>query len=274
MGLNPKNSHTLSSLKTILSTGSPLLQQNYEYVYHQVKQDVQLCSISGGTDIVSCFALGNPLLPIYTNELQCRGLGMKVEVFNDKGESVKNQKGELVCTAPFPSMPVYFWHDPDEKRYRKAYFEKFPNVWAQGDFAEITKHDGLIIYGRSDTVLNPGGVRIGTSEIYREVEQFNQILESIAIGQPHKDDVRVILFVVMRYGEELTPELIKKIKKAIKDNVSPHHVPAKILAVPDIPRTVSGKIVELAVRNVVTGKPVENIDAIANPDALEYFKNV
>lgn len=272
VGLKPKDTHQLTHLKTILSTGSPLAPKNYDYVYQQFKSDVRLCSISGGTDIISCFALGNPLLPIYRGELQCPGLGMKVKVYNEKGHCIKHHKGELVCTAPFPSMPIYFWNDPEQEKYKKAYFHKFANVWAHGDYAEITQHNGIIIYGRSDTLLKPGGIRIGTAEIYREVEHFDEILESIAVGQPKDDDEVIVLFVVMKLGYSLTPELIAKIKKNIKQNVSPHHVPAKIIAVPDIPRTISGKIVELAVRNILLGKAVENIDAIANPEALEYFK--
>ncbi len=273
-GLTPKKTHQLNQLKSILSTGSPLVPKNYDYVYSNIKSDLRLCSISGGTDIISCFALGNPLLPIFRGELQCRGLGMKVEVYDEKGKSIHHKKGELVCTAPFPSMPIYFWNDPDQEKYKKAYFQKFPNVWAHGDFAEITIHDGVIIYGRSDTLLKPGGIRIGTAEIYREVEHFDEILESIAVGQPRENDEIIILFVVMKQNYSLTPELIQKIKQSIKQNVSPHHVPSKIISVPDIPRTISGKIVEMAVRNIILGKPIENIDAIANPESLKYFKKL
>lgn len=272
VGLQPKKTHQLRKLKAILSTGSPLVPKNYDYIYEYFKTDVRLCSISGGTDIISCFALGNPISPIYRGELQCRGLGMKVDVYNEKGHSIKHHKGELVCTAPFPSMPIYFWNDPEQEKYKKAYFQKFPNVWAHGDYAEITPHHGVIIYGRSDTLLKPGGIRIGTAEIYREVEHFDEILESIAVGQPTDDDEVIVLFVVMKPGCALSPELIAKIKQNIKQNVSPHHVPTKIIAVPDIPRTISGKIVELAVRNILLGRPVENIDAITNPEALAYFR--
>jgi acetoacetyl-CoA synthetase len=273
-GVHPIKTNHLTSLKTILSTGSPLLAENYSYVYEKIKQDVCLSSISGGTDIVSCFALGNPILPVYSEELQCIGLGMKVEVFDEKGKAVQQQKGELVCTAPFPSMPIYFWNDPVGQKYQDAYFTKFPNVWAHGDYAEITENGGVIIYGRSDALLKPGGIRIGTAEIYRQVEKLPDILESIAVGQDWQNDVRIILFVKLRAGVDLTTELQDKIKATIRNNASPHHVPAKIIQVMDIPRTVSGKIVELAVRETIHNRPVKNIDAIANPEALEYFKNL
>jgi acetoacetyl-CoA synthetase len=272
-GLVPRDSHQLSSLHTILSTGSPLLPKNYDFVYEQIKADLRLSSISGGTDIISCFALGNPNLPVYPGELQCLGLGLAVKIFNEEGKAVIQEKGELVCTQPFPNMPIYFWNDPEGRLFHQAYFEKFPGVWAHGDYAEITEHGGLIIYGRSDTLLKPGGIRIGTAEIYREVERFPEVLESIAIGQPYKDDVRIILFVKMQENCPLTEQLIADIRQRIKTNVSPHHVPAKILSVPDIPRTISGKIVELAVQNVVIGNPVKNIDSLANPEALDYFRN-
>lgn len=272
-GLTPKTTHKLDSLRTILSTGSPLLPESFDFVYEKIKTDLCLASISGGTDIISCFALGNPIGPVYRSELQCRGLGMKVEVFNDAGQSVRQEKGELVCTAPFPSMPIYFWNDADGSKYQKAYFEKFPGIWAHGDFAEITEHNGVIIYGRSDAVLNPGGVRIGTAEIYRQVEKCDEVLESIAIGQEWQDDTRVVLFVRLREDLILNEDLIARIKALIRSNASPHHVPAKILQVADIPRTISGKMVELAVRNIIHGLPVKNIDALANPEALEYFKN-
>lgn len=273
VGLQPCDTHSLKSLRTILSTGSPLVSSNYDYVYKKIKSDVQLSSISGGTDIISCFALGNPNIPVYPGELQCLGLGLAVHIFDDDGHSLIGEKGELVCTKPFPSMPIYFWNDKEGELFHKAYFEQFPNIWTHGDYAQITEHGGLIIYGRSDTLLKPGGIRIGTAEIYREVEQFSEILESIAIGQTYKDDVRIVLFVKMRENCMLTDELVAKIRQAIKTQLSPHHVPAKILAVPDIPRTVSGKIVELAVQNVVAGRPVKNIDSLANPEALEYFRN-
>lgn len=272
--LVPNKTHRLNTLKSILSTGSPLLPENFDYVYQRVKHDLCLSSISGGTDIISCFALGNPILPVYRGELQCIGLGLQVEIFNEYGESVVEEKGELVCTAPFPSMPIYFWNDPEGKKYQYAYFEKFPGIWAHGDYAEITSHQGVIIYGRSDAILKPSGIRIGTAEIYRQTEKIDEILESLAVGQEWQGDTRIILFVKLRENTQLTEELKDKIKKAIHDNASPHHVPAKIIQVADIPRTVSGKIVELAVREVIHGRPVKNIDALANPEALEYFKNL
>lgn len=272
-GVVPKDEYNLTHLRCILSTGSPLLPKNYDYVYNQIKNDVQLCSISGGTDIISCFALGNPMLPIYRGELQCLGLGMAVDVFDEQGTPLRGERGELVCTAPFPSMPVGFWNDPQREAYQHAYFERFSGVWAHGDFAEITKHHGLIIYGRSDAVLNPGGVRIGTAEIYRQVEKINEVVDSIVIGQDWQDDVRIILFVKLRDDMKLTEEIINKIRLTIRQNASPRHVPAKILQVADIPRTISGKIVEVAVRQVVHGLPVNNLQSLANPQALDYFKN-
>ncbi len=271
--IQPKSEFDLKALRCILSTGSPLLPQNYDYVYSQIKEEVQLSSISGGTDIVSCFALGNPLLPVYRGELQCIGLGMNVAVFDDKGYAIHEQRGELVCTKPFPSMPVSFWNDSEQKAYKHAYFERFPNVWAHGDFAELTAHNGLIIYGRSDAVLNPGGVRIGTAEIYRQVEQVEEVLDSIVVGQEWHDDVRIILFVTLRQGVDLTEELMQKIKEVIRRNATPRHVPAKIIQVADIPRTISGKIVELAVRQTIHNQPVHNLDSLANPHALDGFKN-
>ncbi len=272
--IQPKNSHDLTTLKAILSTGSPLMQEQFDYIYENIKSDVQLSSISGGTDIVSCFLIGNPILPVYRGELQCRGLGLSVEVFNDDGESVVNEKGELVCTKPFPSIPIYFWGDYDNKKFNQAYFEKFPNIWAHGDYAELTERGTMIIYGRSDAVLNPGGVRIGTSEIYREVEKFPSVLESIAVGQEWEGDTRIVLFVKLRESTELTEELQEKIRQQIRKNASPRHVPAKIIKVADIPRTISGKIVELTVRNVIHDRPVKNIDALANPEALDNFRNI
>lgn len=263
---------SLAKLRVILSTGSPLLPKNYDYVYQHIKEEVQLSSISGGTDIVSCFALGNPILPVYRGELQCLGLGMNVQVYNDKGRPVIEEQGELVCTSAFPSMPVYFWNDKDKKAYKKAYFERFPNVWAHGDFARITEHQGLIIYGRSDAVLNPGGIRIGTAEIYRQIEKFPEIVDSVVIGQNWEDDVRVVLFVKLQEGLQLDEGLVASIRKTLKENASPRHVPAKILQVPDVPRTISGKIVEIAVRQVVHGEAVENLQSLANPEALEYFR--
>ena len=269
----PQKEFNLNHLRCILSTGSPLLPKNYDYVYNEIKADLQLSSISGGTDIVSCFALGNPILPVYRGELQCLGLGMKVEVYNEEGQSVSKTRGELVCTKPFPSMPVSFWNDPEKIAYKRAYFERFPGVWAHGDFAEVTQNNGLIIYGRSDAVLNPGGVRIGTAEIYRQVEKVTEVVDSIVIGQDWNDDIRIVLFVKLREGSTLNDELSEKIKKTIRQHASPRHVPAKILQVADIPRTISGKIVELAVRQIVHGQPVNNLQSLANPEALELFKN-
>ncbi len=272
-GIKPRESHKLLTLKTILSTGSPLADESFDYVYRDVKERLMLSSISGGTDIVSCFALGNPLLPVYRGELQCRGLGLKVEILNDAGEPVRGEKGELACTAPFPCMPVSFWNDPNGEKYHNAYFSKIPNVWCHGDHALLTEHDGIVIYGRSDAVLNPGGVRIGTAEIYRQVEQLPEVLESIAVGQDWDHDVRVILFVRLREGIKLDDALRDRIKKQIRDNTTPRHVPARILQVTDIPRTISGKITELAVREAIHGRPVKNTDALANPQALEQFRN-
>ena len=273
-GVRPGKTHDLSSLKILLSTGSPLLPESFDFVYRDIKSDLQLASISGGTDIISCFALGNPIAPVYRGELQTRGLGMKVEVFNEEGKPVRGEKGELVCTAPFPSMPVGFWDDPDARKYRAAYFEHFPGVWRHGDYAQLTEHEGITIYGRSDATLNPGGVRVGTAEIYRQVEQLPEVLESLAIGQEWQGDERIILFVKLKPGLSLDQALIDRIKTAIRENATPRHVPAKVIQVPDIPRTLSGKIVELAVRNMIHGRPVENIDALANPKALEFFKDI
>jgi acetoacetyl-CoA synthetase len=270
----PARSADLGALRTILSTGSPLLEDGFDYVYRAVKSDVQLSSISGGTDIVSCFALGCPTRPVYRGEIQCRGLGMAVEIFDDAGRALRGERGELVCTAPFPSMPVGFCGDPDGARYRAAYFERFPNVWHHGDYAAITAHDGLVIYGRSDAVLNPGGVRIGTAEIYSAVEGLPQVSESLAVGQDWNGDVRVVLFVRLAPDSTLTDALKKEIRNIIRSNTTARHVPAKIIAVPDIPRTLSGKITELAVRNVIHGQPVKNVDALANPQALEHFRDL
>lgn len=272
-GVTPKAHFNFSHLRCILSTGSPLLPKNYDFVYEQIKKDIQLSSISGGTDIISCFALGNPILPVYRGELQCIGLGMDVDVFNEEGISVLQERGELVCTKPFPSMPVGFWNDKERTAYTHAYFERFPGIWAHGDFAEITAHHGLVIYGRSDAVLNPGGVRIGTAEIYRQVEKVDAVMDSIVIGQDWQDDVRIVLFVRLREGKVLDEALINTIKQTIRQNASPRHVPAKILQVNDIPRTISGKIVEIAVRQVVHGQTVNNLQSLANPSALDYFKN-
>ncbi len=273
-GLEPISTHSLETLRTILSTGSPLVPESFDFVYEKIKRDVCLSSVSGGTDIISCFALGNPTLPVWRGELQCRGLGMRVEVFDETGVSIKGAKGELVCTAPFPSMPVRFWDDPDDKKYRAAYFERFPGVWCHGDYVELTERDGLVIYGRSDAVLNPGGVRIGTAEIYRQAEQIEDVVESLVVGQRWQGDVRVILFVRLRAGLQLDDPLIAKIKEQIRSNTTPRHVPAKVIQVHDIPRTKNGKIVELAVRDVVHGEPVKNKEALANPEALDLFKDL
>jgi len=273
-GLKPKDKFNLSSLRTILSTGSPLSIEGFNYVYDEIKKDVQLASISGGTDINGCFALGNPMLPVYNGELQCRGLGIKVEAFDKSGKSVIDQQGELVCTAPIPSMPVYFWQDPDFKKYHNAYFNVYPGVWRHGDYIQINKRGGLIIYGRSDTTLNPGGVRIGTAEIYRQVEQLDEIEDSIVVGQDWKNDVRVILFVKMAKDIELTDDIKNKIKQTIKANASPRHVPAKIIKVLDIPYTLNMKKVELAVKKTIQGQEVLNKDALKNPEALANYSNI
>jgi acetoacetyl-CoA synthetase len=275
-GLKPRETHRLDALRAVFSTGSPLVAEGFDYVYANIKQDIHLASISGGTDILSCFVLGNPNAPVYRGEIQCAGLGMAVEVFDDDGRPVREEKGELVCTQPFPSMPVGFWNDADGSKYHAAYFDRFENVWCHGDFAEITEHGGFIIYGRSDATLNPGGVRIGTAEIYRQVEKLPEVLESLVIGQDWpvgSGDVRVVLFVRLRDGMMLDENLVARIKQLIRENTTPRHVPAKILQVADIPRTKSGKIVELAVRNVVHGEPVKNREALANPEALEHFRN-
>lgn len=273
-GAKPRETHKLERLKAILSTGSPLAHESFEYVYRDVKADLCLSSISGGTDIVSCFALGNPTLPVWRGELQCKGLGMDVQVWDESGKPVTGDKGELVCARHFPSMPVGFWNDPDGEKFRAAYFDTIPGVWAHGDYAEETAHGGLVIHGRSDAVLNPGGVRIGTAEIYRQVEKVPQVLESIAIGQDWQGDVRVVLFVRLRDGVTLDDALRNEICRIIRANTTPRHVPARIVQVTDIPRTISGKIVELAVRNVVHGRPVKNTDALANPEALELYRNL
>ncbi len=277
-GAVPRETHDLSHLRAILSTGSPLAANSFEYVYRAVKPDVRLSSISGGTDIISCFALGDPTLPVYRGELQTRGFGMRVEVWNESGEPVVGEPGELVCTAPFPSMPVAFWNDPDGARYRAAYFEKWPGVWSHGDWVELTAHGGLVIYGRSDATLNPGGVRIGTAEIYRQVEHMPEVLESVVIGQTVTTkrgiDDRIVLFVKLQPGLLLDDALRDRVRRQIRQNVTPHHVPKKILQVADIPRTLSGKITELAVRDVVHGREVKNRDSLANPSALELYRNL
>ena len=271
-GYRPRDRHGLAVLRTVLSTGSPLGPEQYDFVAQAIGNDVQLASISGGTDIVSCFALGNPLLPVYRGELQCRGLGMKVEVWDDSGRALTGEKGELVCGAPFPSMPIGFWNDPDGGRYRAAYFERFPGAWHHGDYAILTPRGGIVILGRSDAVLNPGGVRIGTAEIYRQVEQLDEVQESVVVGQETGNDVRVILFVRLRDGLVLDDALRERIRKRIREHATPRHVPAKILQVPEIPRTISGKVVELAVREAIHGRPVRNKDALANPAALDHFR--
>jgi acetoacetyl-CoA synthetase len=270
----PIKSHDLSGVRTILSTGSTLAPASFDFVYQSVKQDVRLSSVSGGTDLLGCFAAGATVLPVYRGEIQSRVLGMSVEIFDDAGQPVQGQKGELVCTKPFPSMPIGFWNDPDNAKYRGAYFEVFPNVWTHGDYCELTDHGGIIIYGRSDAVLNPGGVRIGTAEIYRQVEQMAEVEEGLCIGQEWDNDVRVVLFVRLRGGATLDNALRDKIKANIRANATPRHVPAKIVAVADIPRTISGKITELAVRDIVHGRSVKNMDALANPEALELFENL
>jgi acetoacetyl-CoA synthetase len=277
-GVEPGRAHDLGALRTILSTGSPLAAHSFDYVYRGVKADVHLASISGGTDLISCFALGNPTAPVWRGEIQTRGLGMAVEVWDERGRSVVGEAGELVCTRPFPSMPVAFFNDPDGAKYRAAYFEFFRGVWRHGDWAELTPRGGMIIYGRSDATLNPGGVRIGTAEIYRQVEQLPEVVESLAIEQQLRgagsDDSRIVLFVRLQTGQRLTPELRERICQRIRENASPHHVPKKVVQVADIPRTISGKITELAVRDVVHGRPVKNVDALANPAALELFRDL
>jgi acetoacetyl-CoA synthetase len=272
--LRPKDTHDLGDLRAILSTGSPLVPESFDYVYEAIKTDVQLSSISGGTDIVSCFVLGDPAGPVRRGEIQTRGLGLAVDVWDDQGRPVRGEKGELVCTRPFPCMPVMFWNDPDGSRYRDAYFARFPGVWTHGDFAEITESGGIVIHGRSDAVLNPGGVRIGTAEIYRQVEQVPEVLEAICVGQDWQGDVRVVLFVRLRDGAALDEGLERRIRDRIRRNCTPRHVPARIVQVADIPRTRSGKITELAVRDVIHGRPVKNTEALANPEALELYRDL
>jgi acetoacetyl-CoA synthetase len=274
--LRPAETHLLPSLRAVLSTGSPLAAHSFDYVYRDIKRDVRLSSISGGTDIISCFAGGNPIGPVHRGELQALALAMRVEVFDESGSSLGpgDGAGELVCTMAFPSMPVAFWNDPDGSKYHAAYFAKYPDVWRHGDWAELTEHGGMIIHGRSDATLNPGGVRIGTAEIYRQVEQLPEIVESVAVGQETGDDERIVLFVRLREGETLDVALEDRIRKQIRDNTSPHHVPRVIVQVADIPRTISGKITELAIRDVIHGKPVSNVEALANPQALELFRGL
>jgi len=273
-GVHPASTHLLAELRMLLSTGSPLAPESFDFVYEHIKRDLCLASIAGGTDIVSCFVLGNPISPVYRGEITCRGLGMAVEVWDEEGKAVVGEKGELVCTAPFPSMPAGFWDDPQQARYHDAYFARFPGVWAHGDFAALTPRGGMIIYGRSDATLNPGGVRIGTAEIYRQVNAIDQIVDSVVIGQSHDNDVRIILFVVLRDCVALDDALRDRLRREIRQGASPRHVPAKIIQVADIPRTKSGKITELAVRDVVEGRPVKNASALANPEALALFANL
>jgi len=270
----PKNNYDLSKLRTICSTGSPLSKDGFRYIYNNIKENVHLASISGGTDIVSCFVLGNLFQPVNVGEIQNKGLGMDVDIFNEKGFSIKNTKGELVCKKPFPSMPIKFWNDEGDKKYKAAYFEKYKNIWHHGDFAKITNNGGFIIFGRSDTTLNPGGVRLGTAEIYNEVEKFEEVQESIVIGQSWKNDIRIILFVVLNEGYDLTDEIKSKIKKEIRTNASPRHVPSKIISILEIPKTKNGKLVELAVKQSVEGEVIKNLEALANPDSLKQFKNI
>jgi acetoacetyl-CoA synthetase len=272
-GLRPIDSHELTSVRMITSTGSPLAAESFRFVYEAIKADVHLASISGGTDIVSCFVLGVPDKPVWAGEIQGPGLGLAMDVWGDDGKPLARGKGELVCTRPFTAMPIGFWNDADGAKYRAAYFERFDNVWCHGDYAEWTSHGGLIIHGRSDATLNPGGVRIGTAEIYAQVERIPEVLEAIAIGQEWDNDVRVVLFVRLRDPAILDDDLVAKIKTGVRRGASPRHVPAKIIAVADIPRTKSGKIVELAVREVVHGRPVKNREALANPEALELFRD-
>lgn len=273
-GIRPKDSYSLTKLRTILSTGSPLSIESFRYVYNAIKSDLQLSSISGGTDINGCFALGNPLLPVYAGELQCRGLGMRVHAYNEEGRPVINEQGELVCTAAFPSMPIYFWNDPDNRKYLDSYFSRFPGVWTHGDFIEVTERGGVIIYGRSDATLNPGGVRIGTAEIYRQVETIPEVLDSVVVGQEWRGDERVILFVKLVEGVMLDEALKERIRQVIRANTTPRHVPAKILQVADIPYTINMKKVELAVKRVIHGRAISNRDALSNPDSLRCYEGL
>jgi len=273
-GVKPGSEYDLSCLEAILSTGSPLPAESFEFVYREVKKDVLLSSIAGGTDINGCFFVGNPIGPVYAGELQCRGLGMKVQAFNPEGNPLIGQKGELVCTAPAPSMPIYFWNDEDNEKYRSAYFDVYPNVWTHGDYIEITETGGAIMYGRSDAALNPGGVRIGTAEIYRQVEALDEIADSVVVGQRWENDTRIILFVKLTEGVTLTDDLVKKVKGTIRQNTTPRHVPAKVIAVDDIPYTINMKKVEKAVANVIHNEAVPNLDALANPSSLELYKDL
>ncbi|UCD79813.1 MAG: acetoacetate--CoA ligase [Desulfobacterales bacterium] len=270
-GVKPGKSYDLSPLRAVLSTGSPLSVEGFEFIYEEVKSDLQLASISGGTDLNGCFALGNPMGPVYAGELQCRGLAMDVQAFDENGRPVINQEGELVCCKPFPSMPIYFWDDPDGQKYHSAYFDVYPGIWRHGDFVIVTERGGVVMLGRSDATLNPGGVRIGTAEIYRQLEQMEEVGDSVVVGQNWKNDVRVILFVQLASGYELTDELKAKIRQTIRTNASPRHVPAKILSVPAVPYTLNMKKVELAVKKIIEGKPVLNKDALSNPEALDHY---
>ena len=273
-GLHPSRTHDLQPLRTILSTGSPLAPASFDYVYREIKSDLCLSSISGGTDLISAFAAGNPIGPVFRGELQALGLGMKVKIFDQAGRSTRSEKGELVCTQAFPPMPVKFWNDPEGAKYRKAYFSHFSGVWRHGDWARLTSNGGMIIYGRSDATLNPGGVRIGTAEIYRQVEHMEEVLEAIVVGQEWEDDVRIVLFVRLKEGLTLDETLIRNIQTGVRESASPHHVPRKIVQVADIPRTISGKISELAVSNVIHGREVTNTDALANPEALDLYRDL
>ncbi|MGH8441596.1 MAG: acetoacetate--CoA ligase, partial [Nevskiaceae bacterium] len=273
-GYKPREHHSLPKLRVLLSTGSPLAPEQFDFVYQEIKADLQLASISGGTDIISCFALGDPQLPVYRGELQCRGLGMAVDVVDEHGAPVRDGPGELVCTQPFPSMPLGFWNDPDGAKYRAAYFARFPGIWHHGDYAQLMPSGGLVISGRSDATLNPGGVRIGTAEIYRIVDALPEIMESVAVAHRHDNDDRVVLFVRLREGVAWSDALKDSIRQAIRARLTPRHVPAQVLPCPEVPRTISGKITELAVRELIHGRPVKNADALANPRALEYFKSL
>ena len=273
-GVQPGKDYDLTPLRAVLSTGSPLSIEGFEYIYNEVKSNIQLASIAGGTDLNGCFALGNPMGPVYAGELQCRGLAMDVRAFDENGNELINEEGELVCCKPFPSMPIYFWDDPDGSKYHSAYFDVFPKIWRHGDFVTVTDHGGVVMLGRSDATLNPGGVRIGTAEIYRQVEQLEEIDDSVVIGQKWENDIRVVLFVQLAAGQELTDELKNKIKQTIRTNASPRHVPAKILSVPAIPYTLNMKKVELAVKKIVEGQPVLNKDALSNPQALDYYADL
>lgn len=272
-GLSPMDTHDLAELHTVLSTGAPLSPESFDYVYTKIKRDVRLSSISGGTEIIATFVNGNPVGPVWRGELQARALGMRVEVFDERGMSIRNQKGELVCTAPFVSRPLYFWNDPENRRYYETYFSKFPDVWCHGDFAELTEHDGMIIYGRSDATLNPGGVRIGTAEIYRPVEELEEVADALVVGQEWGDDMRIVLFVKLRDGYVLNDGLIEKIRRRIREYATPRHVPAKVIRVDDIPYTINGKKVELAVTDIIHRRPVKNLGSLVNPAALELFRD-